>query len=56
LEKDKKYLTVSVPVAIGDQFFGWLLSMGTKVTIVEPPEVKKQMVELMTRVMRNYSK
>lgn len=56
LEKDKEYLTVSVPVAIGDQFFGWLLSMGTKVTIVEPPEVKKQMVELMTRVMRNYSK
>lgn len=54
LEKDKKYLTVSVPVAIGDQFFGWLLSMGTKVTIVEPPEVKKQMVELMTKVMKNY--
>lgn len=56
LEKDKEYLTVSVPVAIGDQFFGWLLSMGTKVTIVEPPEVKKQMVELMTRVLSNYSK
>ncbi len=56
LENNKEYLTVSVPVAIGDQFFGWLLGMGTKVTIVEPPEVKKQMVELMTKVMSNYSK
>ena len=46
--------TVTVPVAIGDQFFGWVLSMGKKVTIEAPKEVKKQMVERMKEIMTIY--
>ena len=54
LEDNKEYFTVSVPVAVGDQFFGWVLSMGNKVTIVGPPEVKKQMFENLTGVLKHY--
>ena len=57
-DKGKDTFTVTVPVAIdgpaGDQFFGWVLSMGQKVTIVDPPEVKKQMANMMIGVLRRY--
>ena len=56
MDKDKEFFTVSVPVAVGDQFFGWVLSMGNKVTIIDPPDVKKQMVEMMTGVLKHYEK
>lgn len=52
LDNDKQYITVSVPVAIGDSFFGWILGMGSKVVIVDPPEVKRQMHALITKVIR----
>lgn len=42
-DKATDTFTVTVPVAIGDQFFGWVLSMGQRVVIEGPPEVKKQM-------------
>lgn len=56
LDKSKEFFTVTVPVAVGDQFFGWILSMGQKVAIIDPPEVKKQMVEMMTGVLRRYER
>ena len=40
LEPSKKFFTVTVPVALGDQFFGWIMSMGYKVEVVEPDKVK----------------
>ena len=55
-DKGEDTFTVTVPVAIGDQFFGWILSMGQKVTIVDPPEVKKQMVEMMRSMLKRYGK
>ena len=56
LDDSKEFFTVTVPVAVGDQFFGWILSMGQKVAIIDPPEVKKQMVEMMTGVLRRYER
>lgn len=53
-DKGEDTFTVTVPVAIGDQFFGWILSMGNKVTIVNPPEVKKQLVDKMTEILKKY--
>ena len=57
-DKGKDTFTVTVPVAVGgpagDQFFGWVLSMGQKVTIVDPPEVKKQFIGMMTGVLNRY--
>lgn len=58
-DKDDTF-TVTIPVAIGglagDQFFGWVLSMRDKVTIVDPPEVKKQMVDMMRGMLKHYAK
>lgn len=54
MDKDKEFFTVSVPVAVGDQFFGWVLSMGNKVTIIDPPDVKKDFCQKMTEVLRRY--
>jgi len=58
IDTGKDTFTVSVPVAVGgpagDQFFGWVLSMGQKVTIVDPPEVKKDFCQRMAEVMRRY--
>ena len=54
LDKGKDTFTITVPVAIGDQFFGWVLSMGQKVTIVEPPEVKQDFCRKMAEVLERY--
>ena len=56
MDKNKEFFMVTVPVAVGDQFFGWVLSMGNKVTIIDPPEVKKQMVDMMTGVLMRYER
>lgn len=57
-EKDKNgndYITVDVPVAVGDQFFAWIFGMRNKITIVGPETVKKQMQEMLQEVGRKYN-
>lgn len=58
-DKDDTF-TVTVPVAIGglagDQFFAWVLSMRDKVIIVDPPEVRKQMIDMMRGMLKHYAK
>lgn len=56
MDKNKEFFTVTVPVAIGDQFFGWVLSMGQKVVIEGPPEVKKQMGSLLREALKYYER
>ena len=56
-EKDKngkEYITVDVPVAVGDQFFAWIFSMKNKVQIVAPINVKKQMHDMVRYVGTRY--
>ncbi len=48
--------TVSVPVAVGDQFYGWILSMGSKVVILDPPEVRKQFAEKLAGMLSHYDR
>ena len=36
LEDSKKFFRVTVPVALNDQFFGWIVSLGYKVEVVAP--------------------
>ena len=54
MDKETDTFTVTVPVVLGDAFFGWVVSMGQKVTIVEPEAVKKQMVERMEGILKSY--
>ena len=48
------YITVDVPVAVGDQFFAWIFGMRNKITIVGPEAVNKQMQEILQEVGRHY--
>ena len=56
MEKNKEFFTVTVPVAVGDQFFGWILSMGNKVTIIEPQTVREEFQSKMRKVLEYYDK
>ena len=40
---DEKHFTVSVTVMVSSQFLGWIFSLGEKVEILGPEEVKEQM-------------
>lgn len=53
-EKETDTFTVTVPVVVSDQFFGWILSMGQKVTIVDPKDVRDKMIDRMNGIMRTY--
>ncbi len=51
VEKDKEYCQVTVPVAVDTPFFGWIVSLGGKVQIKGPREVKIQMADTLNRFL-----
>ena len=56
-EKDKtgkEYVKVTVPVAVGPQFFAWIFGMENKITIVEPENVIQQMRDMLKKVGWHY--
>lgn len=50
-ETEHGMMTVTVDVAVTDQFFGWVTSMGGKVKILSPDWVKEEYVKLLERCM-----
>ena len=42
---DDTYFTVTVPIEISDQFFGWICGFGKKAKITAPTRVEKQFKE-----------
>ncbi|MBR1598372.1 MAG: WYL domain-containing protein [Lachnospiraceae bacterium] len=50
-EKEDGRLSVTVDVAVTDQFFGWVTSMGGRVRIASPANVAAQYKELLTKCM-----
>jgi len=51
---DKSHFEISVPVAVSDQFFGWVFGLGNYVTIVGPEDVKEKMRASLTKVAKRY--
>ena len=51
---DDDYFQINVTVAVSRQFLGWLLAIGTGVTILEPQEVKDNMVEACGEMIQCY--
>ena len=41
---DEEYFQVNVTVAVSRQFLGWLMAIGTGVTVIEPVEVREKMI------------
>lgn len=44
----------NVDVALSDQFFGWIFSLGTKIRIIEPEEVSSRFADEMRLIGRLY--
>ena len=45
---------VDVPVAVGDQFFGWIFSMGKRIEITAPQTVRDKMKKMLNTVSSHY--
>jgi len=54
VDKATDTFTVTVPVVLGDAFFGWVFGMRNKVTIIEPPRVKEMMKDMLVDVGNEY--
>ena len=44
----------NVDVALSDQFYGWIFSLGTKIRIIEPEEVSSRFADEMRLIGRLY--
>ena len=51
---DENHFTVSVTVMVSSQFLGWIFSLGEKVEILGPEEVKAQMRREGERLLKQY--
>lgn len=51
---DDEYFQLNVTVAVSQQFFGWLMAIGTGVTILEPLNVKEKMITACKEMLANY--
>lgn len=51
---DANHFKITVPVAVSEQFYGWVLGLGRKVRILEPPAVIEGMEKLLRGVYRYY--
>lgn len=54
MKEDKDHFRITVPVAVSDQFFGWIFGLGNYVTIVGPEDVKEKMKENLAKVAKRY--
>ena len=51
---DKEHFQISVPVAISQQFYGWVFGLGNYVTIVAPEHIREEMVKMLESVRKRY--
>jgi predicted DNA-binding transcriptional regulator YafY len=51
---DDKHFTVTVPVEVSDQFFGWLCGFGKRAKILAPPAVVDQFAAYLDKVRELY--
>lgn len=51
---DKEHFQISVPVAISQQFYGWVFGLGNYVTITAPEHIKKEMAKKLEDVRKRY--
>ena len=55
IPKDDEHFTVNVEIAVSDQFFGWVISLGDNLVIEGPERVVTRAKELGKQIVRMYS-
>lgn len=51
---DKEHFQVSVPIAISQQFYGWLFGLGNYVTITAPEHIKNEFAAKLEEIRERY--
>lgn len=51
---DKDHFQISVPVAISQQFYGWVFGLGNYVTITAPEHIREEMAKKLEDVRKRY--
>ena len=51
---DKNHFKITVPVAISQQFFGWVFGLGKYVRIVGPDDVVEKMKKALSDISERY--
>ena len=51
---DKNHFKITVPVAISQQFFGWVFGLGKYVRIVGPDDVVEKMKKALSDITERY--
>ena len=54
MKEDDRHFRVTVPVAVSDQFFGWVFGLGKSVRIVGPESVKEKMKKALADIAARY--
>ena len=54
MKEDNTHFRIVVPVAISQQFFGWIFGLGKSARIVAPESVKAQMKKLLDEISSRY--
>lgn len=54
MKEDKDHFRITVPVAISQQFFGWVFGLGKYVRIVGPEDVVEKMKKALSDIAERY--
>ncbi len=54
IKKDDSHFKTVIDVALSEQFMGWLFSLGNRIRIVSPPEVKEKVKEQLEALHKLY--
>ncbi len=54
MKEDDRHFRITVPVAVSDQFFGWVFGLGKTVRIVGPEDVKAKMKKALADISARY--
>ena len=54
MKEDDRHFRITVPVAVSDQFFGWVFGLGKTVRIVGPEDVKAKMKKALAEISARY--
>lgn len=53
-EDGTNHFTITQPIAVSPQFFAWMVGLGEKAEIIEPVDVRQQMVKHLQKMLEVY--
>ncbi|MBR3873324.1 MAG: WYL domain-containing protein [Clostridia bacterium] len=54
MKEDDRHFRITVPVAVSNQFYGWVFGLGKTVRIVGPDSVKEGMKKALADIAARY--